>query len=617
MPFFLSGEQCHIAAMTNANQTKDATSQGYRPLGMIVALFIMSIASSILPQLRPDTSTIALLMTAAILGLALCLRVVVSHEHARDRRIVITGLKRPEFYRIVSLCALFGWGLSSETIGLRDVVGWLSLLPLVYLFDMMFEMRHSTHYALGLRPVFLTGLMYLCWPGQDPSAVGLLLAVLVCTGVRHQPGDTAARRVVRRIPVHAVVIAMVCVFLMYADINQARGFLLSYPWHESGVSVLVLTLTIGLLQPQGHILATVAAAIIFAAIDHLYQLTGLNSVFPVGVFPAGYLLVLGVSWPGSRESTPSTAHAFLTGLIYAVGCLILLAVLTKTSAFFDGGDHTRFAPYLAAGLTPLLTLAMNPRQETSTFQPGRYSMALACLAGIIWSTHHDFSARVDGALIQASTRCAKDSDTCDRFVGLFMNECEGPNTVSRPLSCRQVATHIEELGCTRGIKTRCRTLGRSKLRSAEPSTQREGRRLMSTACTDGLIEACIDLARFLEENDPQAHALRRRVSRIACDQGDRLGCELLGFSMLDTAKTANEYKAASEKLYFACQVHRPRACTKLAEMLLIGQFGKTSPARARILLDGACRRGHEPACERLRNHKALNGAASPTQSRQP
>ena len=89
------------------------------------------------------------------------------------------------------------------------------------------------------------------------------------------------------------------------------------------------------------------------------------------------------------------------------------------------------------------------------------------------------------------------------------------------------------------------------------------------------------------------------------------------FLMVETAKTPNEYKQASEKLYFACQVHRPRACTKLADMLLLGQFGKTSPARARILLDGACRRGHEPACERLRTHEGLNDETSKTKPTHP
>ena len=198
-----------------------------------------------------------------------------------------------------------------------------------------------------------------------------------------------------------------------------------------------------------------------------------------------------------------------------------------------------------------------------------------------------------------------------------MTECAAVTPEEQPLNCRQVEMQVEAIGCAYGVQTRCRRLGLDKLKSSQPSTQQEGRRLMSKACSDGLIEACIDLAQFLEENDPHASALRRRVSRIACDHGDRHGCEMLGFLMVETAKTPNEYKQASEKLYFACQVHRPRACTKLADMLLLGQFGKTSPARARILLDGACRRGHEPACERLRTHEGLNDETSKTKPTHP
>ena len=137
--------------------------------------------------------------------LALCLRVLVSHEHARDRRIVITGLKRPERHRSVALCALLAGDWHQSPIALKGVVGWLSLLPLVYLFDMMFKMRHSTHYTLGLKPLLLTGFVYVCWPGANPSAVGLILTVLICSGLGHQRAGTAAYRIVQRLPIHAVV----------------------------------------------------------------------------------------------------------------------------------------------------------------------------------------------------------------------------------------------------------------------------------------------------------------------------------------------------------------------------------------------------------------------------
>ena len=407
MPFFLSREQCHIAGMANANQTKDETTQGYAPLGIIVALFAASIASSIVPQLRPDTSTIALLMTTAILGLALCLRVLVSSKDARERRIYIGGLKPPERHRSVALCALLAWGLASESLALKGIVGWLSLLPLVYLFDMMFKMRHSTHYTLGLKPLLLTGFVYVCWPGANPSAVGLILTVLICSGLGHQRAGTAAYRIMQRLPMHAVVLAGVCLLLMYTDTNQARGFLLEWHWHQSATSLLVLTFAIAVLQPSHHILTTVAAAIVFAAIDHFLKLTAANSIFPVGLFPASYLLIWGISWPGSSDSRSSPAYALKIGTLYAINCLILLSILTETSDFFDGQNHTPFAPYLAAGLTALLTLFIEQKHDSAAFGLSRYSVALSCVAGIIWSTHHNFSARVDVALLQASMSCTK------------------------------------------------------------------------------------------------------------------------------------------------------------------------------------------------------------------
>ena len=291
-----------------------------------------------------------------------------------------------------------------------------------------------------------------------------------------------------------------------------------------GHLLLVLTFAIAVLQPSHHILTTVAAAIVFAAIDHFLKLTAANSIFPVGLFPASYLLMCGISWPGSSDSRSSPAYALKIGTLYAINCLILLSILTETSDFFDGQNHTPFAPYLAAGLTALLTLFIEQKHDSAAFGLSRYSVALSCVAGIIWSTHHNFSARVDVALLQASMSCTKDPNTCDRFVGLFMTECAAVTPEEQPLNCRQVEMQVEAIGCAYGVQTRCRRLGLDKLKSSQPSTQQEGRRLMSKACSDGLIEACIDLAQFLEENDPHASALRRRVSRIACDHGDRHGC---------------------------------------------------------------------------------------------
>ena len=55
-------------------------------------------------------------------------------------------------------------------------------------------------------------------------------------------------------------------------------------------------------------------------------------------------------------------------------------------------------PIFVAADTALLTLFMEEKHDSAAFGLGRYSMALSSVAGIIWSTHHDFSARVDVAL---------------------------------------------------------------------------------------------------------------------------------------------------------------------------------------------------------------------------
>ena len=134
----------------------------------------------------------------------------------------------------------------------------------------------------------------------------------------------------------------------------------------------------------------------------------------------------------------------------------------------------------------------------------------------------------------------------------------------------------------------------------------------TVACDGGDGAACNRLgvaAARGEGGAPKNLETARSLYERACEGGDPTGCANLGALH---ERDFRDDSAAAHYYRLGCDRGSPAACTGLAGLLESGRGLKADQARARVLLDDACGRGHAAACGRL---GALLAAAAPPDPR--
>lgn len=142
-----------------------------------------------------------------------------------------------------------------------------------------------------------------------------------------------------------------------------------------------------------------------------------------------------------------------------------------------------------------------------------------------------------------------------------------------------------------------------------------------TACDEGKLESCYELAKQYEANqkDPQAKIQARRYYKTACDGGLAKGCAAL--RKLDEAQCGNGIPDACHRLgemyqqgnkitrpdlakartYYkaACSEGVASSCFQLGMLWLKGRGGATDATRGKYYLEEACKAKHTEACKKL------------------
>jgi hypothetical protein len=599
--------------MIEGTNTRDGTSYGkpIDPWLCIPALFFFGLGSVFLPNVMETIGLVAAIVISAILGLSVSTWTLVARRKTGAESVIIWSLDRVDSIRALAVAILYAhWALYHPPV--LDHL-WLiaAQLPFAYLLDMTFAWRRKGVYRLGLGPVVMVGTINLfMWMLHDWFALQFLM-ILVAYASRHlltRPWGEQRYPVFSPTALALVLISAVCLLTNQADITHYKEIATSLKQNPYGFETLLVALfLLQMVVPavwtcMGALLTFISFGAIYTAVTS--GIFFLDTSIPIAAFMAVIMLV------SDGETSPiSQLGQCLIGILYSTSVIAIYWLIWSTTDMPWGGtDLTYFSALLSIPLVNLLApliqrLSLRLGAEALAARLGHRVMSFGPLVIllVVYVVARPSGADSQGPNLENwASVCSANQDQCDRFVAVWRSECtpDGRDTLSIP--CVKTASSAYEQGCATGIQTDCGQLGHLLYGDASKEKRARGEALLVNACKAGLHAVCNQFARSLEKLEPKRIELRRQLSRISCDGANANGCEILGMLLYKNAKSPGDFKYASEKLFRGCQKKLPLACTTLAEMLIIGQFGKKSLSRARILFTDACRDGYAPACERLK-----------------
>ena len=134
------------------------------------------------------------------------------------------------------------------------------------------------------------------------------------------------------------------------------------------------------------------------------------------------------------------------------------------------------------------------------------------------------------------------------------------------------------------------TVDRPNLATASERVDGEAKDHAWAECVEGVLNACIALAKQHEQRRYWRGAAKAREQ--ACLRGDRASCITAGQHFV---KSGNG-RAARRQFERLCDNRDGRACAELSVLFEKGIGGRRSPRTARAFLDRACQLGYSPSC---------------------
>jgi TPR repeat protein len=125
---------------------------------------------------------------------------------------------------------------------------------------------------------------------------------------------------------------------------------------------------------------------------------------------------------------------------------------------------------------------------------------------------------------------------------------------------------------------------------------------LESSCEGGSMEGCDALAKQLVTEAGENVELGRQAIALwtrACEGGLADGCYNLGVAFRKGVAGPPALPAAVAAWEQGCRLDGLRACAELGTALMAGNGVQADDARARLLLTGACDKGHWPACHNL------------------
>ena len=588
-----------------------ATQRGMDPLISILLLFFCGLGAVFLPDVMKTIGLVAAVVVSAIIGLSVSIWTLMARNKAGDTSLVIWAFNRLDTIRALTLVLVFGqWIFFDKTVSDQT---WLiaAQLPFAYLLDMAFAWRRNGVYEFNFGPITMVATIHLfMWVSHDWFAIQFAMVLMAYSSQYLLTHQWIQGRWPRFSPTTFAIVAVsvICLFMGRSDITGGGAIATSLSLATYSVETLFLVL----------ILLQFVLPIAWVAIGALLTFVGFSIVYTAmtgGIFfldssiPIGALLALTILVCDGRTAPMTRVGQCLMGLLYGTGVIgTYWLIWDYTGMPWAHGDLT----YLSAILCiPLLNIAI-PRVERvaelvrnmrTPIQINHSFLGFIPLLILVlgyMAIKPDRQPRIELVLDSWATTCRDTPSQCARFAAVWQRQCT--DSKRDPLSdvCRPTAVSAYQQGCLRGVQADCARQGYLLYDEPSVSQRREGKSLLVKACKAGLYDVCNRFAQTLAKQEPKNIQLRRELARISCDGSNVHGCEIQGMLMYRNAKAPSDYRHASEKLFRACQKQLPLACTTLAEMLIIGQFGKKSLSRARILFTDACRGGYAPACARLK-----------------
>ncbi len=166
--------------------------------------------------------------------------------------------------------------------------------------------------------------------------------------------------------------------------------------------------------------------------------------------------------------------------------------------------------------------------------------------------------------------------------------------------------------CARGDTASCSMLGVAhEVGYGVARDADRARSLYQQACRSGNKRACGNLGEvLLAEAEPGASpAAPLTLLEVACEAKQGRACAVLGHALAHSAVVPRDLPLAGRFLRQACDREQPHACLELAELVEGGSV-PARPGMAEHLLEIACARGSEVACDRLAPAPRSRGTAA-------
>ncbi|MEE2755203.1 MAG: hypothetical protein VYA30_01025 [Myxococcota bacterium] len=607
-----------------ANQSKPVRTGRQQPLVAVLSLFGLLLAGLVIPKVLGQIQLLVTTLVSSLTALAIALVGLFSRGDSKTEKSVQFIKNSTLSMRALSLVLLGVYWTYTREISRDDGLLFLLQIPFAYLIAMGMQWRRRTLYRFDLMPlVIVLTLSFFIWFKDQWWALQLVMLALAVSAQTVLTLQT--QRAVARFNVLGLVLAILSGVLIFGPgIDVVRDATLGRSDGDKEL-ILVALLLIGFLTYRVRpVLPTAIGALGGTLlVDACWRLGSGAGFFLDTPIPISIVLTILILVPDERSGPMTRSGQLGFGLLFGVLSCCAYEALWTYGGLPWGQQLTYFSCFLPF---PILGLIVPALEKTAREQPidpvhrGGGSgpitvLSIAALVALFVIIRFPLNIEPIAHLETLEDACKSDDASCGRFVAKWNEICRVPNSRSRPDECEKNAVEIHQSGCEYGLQDECAALGFNVLKKANSNEKTRGDDLILTACKSGLTSVCNRRAADLAKQQPSQIKLRRQLSRIACDRADREGCEQLGMVMYETAKTPKQFKQASEKLYFACQAQRSLACYTLAEMLLIGQFGKTSPSRARILFDSACRRGYSKACIRLQQLQKNEPSRKPSKAR--
>jgi uncharacterized protein len=211
-----------------------------------------------------------------------------------------------------------------------------------------------------------------------------------------------------------------------------------------------------------------------------------------------------------------------------------------------------------------------------------------------------------------------------RAEALYTRMCE----IDYSISCLQLghlhsiehAEHPKDVGkaltsylqaCDAGASAGCMAAGRLLLLDTASRDEPRARALFETACEDGQISACSELAHMLErgQGGPLDHARARVLYQRSCDAGARYECIALAHSYLDADAghgAPDQGEAILDKLCREATLADPDAitigafaCHDLGQHFSGRDLVRQDLDQARAAFERGCELGYDRSCATL------------------